>query len=83
MNLRMWCWGPFEAANKDATCNVNIEQDLNPVIPVLGLNCECMLMIPEDQQSYIRSMSLCTLKISKVNGGFKQDPFSKASGREP
>ncbi|GBO39988.1 hypothetical protein AVEN_266635-1 [Araneus ventricosus] len=24
-------------------------------------------MIPEDQQSYIRSMSLCTLKKSKVN----------------
>ncbi|GBN40590.1 hypothetical protein AVEN_100945-1 [Araneus ventricosus] len=20
MNLRMWCWGPFEATNKDATC---------------------------------------------------------------
>ncbi|GBM16409.1 hypothetical protein AVEN_94913-1 [Araneus ventricosus] len=36
-NLRMWCWGPFEAANKDATCRVNIEQNLNPVIPVLGL----------------------------------------------
>ncbi|GBN83655.1 hypothetical protein AVEN_59351-1, partial [Araneus ventricosus] len=37
MNLRMWCWGPFEATNQDVTCNVNIEQDLNPVIPVLGL----------------------------------------------
>ncbi|GBN48041.1 hypothetical protein AVEN_57623-1 [Araneus ventricosus] len=37
MNLRMWCWGPFEAANQDVTCNVNIEQDLNPVIPVFGL----------------------------------------------
>ncbi|GBM21019.1 hypothetical protein AVEN_239050-1, partial [Araneus ventricosus] len=37
MNLRMWCWGTFEATNQDATCNVNIEQDLDPVIPVLGL----------------------------------------------
>ncbi|GBN86274.1 hypothetical protein AVEN_64258-1 [Araneus ventricosus] len=37
MNLRMWCWGPFEATNQDVTWNVNIEQDLNSVIPVLGL----------------------------------------------
>ncbi|GBL93301.1 hypothetical protein AVEN_130832-1 [Araneus ventricosus] len=37
MNLRMWCWGPFEVTNQDVTCNVNIEQDVNPVIPVLGL----------------------------------------------
>ncbi|GBN31985.1 hypothetical protein AVEN_218210-1 [Araneus ventricosus] len=28
-------------------------------------------MIPEDQQSYIRSMSLCTLKKSKVNRGLE------------
>ncbi|GBO09178.1 hypothetical protein AVEN_13821-1 [Araneus ventricosus] len=28
-----------------------------------------LMMIPEDQQSYIRSMSLCTLKKSKVNRG--------------
>ncbi|GBN46947.1 hypothetical protein AVEN_200206-1 [Araneus ventricosus] len=45
-------------------------------------DCECMLMIPEDQQSYIRSMSWYTLKKSKVNRGFKQDPFWKAPGRE-
>ncbi|GBL55968.1 hypothetical protein AVEN_154179-1, partial [Araneus ventricosus] len=30
-----------------------------------------MMMIPEDQQSYIRSMSLCTLKKSKVNRGLE------------
>ncbi|GBN43521.1 hypothetical protein AVEN_167937-1, partial [Araneus ventricosus] len=47
------------------------------------VNCECMLMIPKDQQSYIRSMSLYTLKKSKVNRGFKQDPFWKAPGRDP
>ncbi|GBN05144.1 hypothetical protein AVEN_123246-1 [Araneus ventricosus] len=28
-------------------------------------------MIPEDHQSYIRSMSLCTLKKSKVNRGLE------------
>ncbi|GBM02450.1 hypothetical protein AVEN_76499-1 [Araneus ventricosus] len=30
-----------------------------------------MMMIPEDQQSYIRSMSLFTLKKSKVNRGLE------------
>ncbi|GBN52416.1 hypothetical protein AVEN_36595-1 [Araneus ventricosus] len=35
--------------------------------PVLLLS----MMIPEDQQSYIRSMSLCTLKESKVNKGLE------------
>ncbi|GBN75870.1 hypothetical protein AVEN_77894-1 [Araneus ventricosus] len=29
------------------------------------------MIIPEDQQSYIRSMSLCTLKKSKVNTGLE------------
>ncbi|GBM26570.1 hypothetical protein AVEN_1642-1, partial [Araneus ventricosus] len=35
---------------------------LNSILGLLFL-----MMIPEDQQSYIRSMSLCTLKNSKVN----------------
>ncbi|GBN13805.1 hypothetical protein AVEN_182772-1 [Araneus ventricosus] len=30
-----------------------------------------LMTIPEDQQSYIRSMSLCTLKKSKVNRGLE------------
>ncbi|GBO06793.1 hypothetical protein AVEN_265090-1 [Araneus ventricosus] len=34
-------------------------------------SCECMLMIPEGQQSYFRSMSLYTLKKSKIN----EDPL--------
>ncbi|GBN43143.1 hypothetical protein AVEN_106080-1 [Araneus ventricosus] len=35
------------------------------------ISCECMLMIPEGQQSYFRSMSLYTLKKSKIN----EDPL--------
>ncbi|GBL76785.1 hypothetical protein AVEN_53454-1 [Araneus ventricosus] len=37
-----------------------------------------LMMILEDQQSYIRSMSLCTLKKSKVNRGLETRSCGKA-----
>ncbi|GBM90936.1 hypothetical protein AVEN_5028-1 [Araneus ventricosus] len=41
-----------------------------------------MMMIPEDQQSYIRSMSLRTQRNPKSTEDYEQDPVWKAPGMQ-